>query len=229
MYCTSRVTVSSPFTTCSCAMAQEMADRLTGEAKKESDGLVTKARTDSDKLVGDARSESDKLVGDAKTEADRLLSDAKAKSEAIVKDVHVPETITVAELAHKMSVKASEVIKQLMKLGQMVTMAPCPTCEGQGSVSVELLFMPGTYSVCPDCRGDRFGPETLEVRWQGHTVADLLRLTVSEARETLATLPPGVTVTFLTSPAAAGKLPEGLKAEPAGDGPDGFAKYRLTP
>jgi len=41
--------------------------------------------------------------------------------EAIVRDVYVPETITVAELAHKMSVKASEVIKQLMKLGQMVT------------------------------------------------------------------------------------------------------------
>ncbi len=42
-------------------------------------------------------------------------------TEAIVKEVHVPETITVAELAHKMSVKASEVIKQLMKLGQMCT------------------------------------------------------------------------------------------------------------
>ncbi len=42
-------------------------------------------------------------------------------TEAIVHDVYVPETITVAELAHKMAVKASEVIKQLMKLGQMVT------------------------------------------------------------------------------------------------------------
>jgi translation initiation factor IF-2 len=41
--------------------------------------------------------------------------------EARVIEVHVPETITVAELAHKMAVKASEVIKQLMKLGQMVT------------------------------------------------------------------------------------------------------------
>ncbi len=41
--------------------------------------------------------------------------------EARVLEVHVPETITVAELAHKMSIKASEVIKQLMKLGQMVT------------------------------------------------------------------------------------------------------------
>ncbi len=42
-------------------------------------------------------------------------------AEATVQEVHVPETISVADLAHKMSVKASEVIKQLMKLGQMVT------------------------------------------------------------------------------------------------------------
>ena len=45
----------------------------------------------------------------------------QAPTEAVIKDVYVPETITVAELAHKMSVKASEVIKQLMKLGQMCT------------------------------------------------------------------------------------------------------------
>ena len=44
-----------------------------------------------------------------------------APVEARVIEVHVPETITVAELAHKMAIKASEVIKQLMKLGQMVT------------------------------------------------------------------------------------------------------------
>ncbi len=44
-----------------------------------------------------------------------------APAEARIIEVHVPETITVAELAHKMSVKASEVIKALMKMGQMVT------------------------------------------------------------------------------------------------------------
>ncbi|AKJ29700.1 translation initiation factor IF-2 [Caldimonas brevitalea] len=44
-----------------------------------------------------------------------------APTEAQIHEVHVPETISVADLAHKMSVKASEVIKQLMKLGQMVT------------------------------------------------------------------------------------------------------------
>jgi len=48
-------------------------------------------------------------------------SNFQAPTEAIVKDVYVPETLTVAELAHKMAVKASEVIKHLMKLGQMVT------------------------------------------------------------------------------------------------------------
>ncbi|MFT3665663.1 translation initiation factor IF-2 [Piscinibacter sp.] len=42
-------------------------------------------------------------------------------TEQVVQEVHIPETISVADLAHKMSVKASEVIKQLMKLGQMVT------------------------------------------------------------------------------------------------------------
>ena len=41
--------------------------------------------------------------------------------EALIQEVHIPETISVADLAHKMSVKASEVIKQLMKLGQMVS------------------------------------------------------------------------------------------------------------
>jgi translation initiation factor IF-2 len=46
---------------------------------------------------------------------------APASNEPIVREVHVPETITVADLAHKMSVKAAEVIKALMKLGQMVT------------------------------------------------------------------------------------------------------------
>ncbi|MEN9764026.1 MAG: hypothetical protein RI906_3852, partial [Pseudomonadota bacterium] len=44
-----------------------------------------------------------------------------APSEPVIREVHVPETITVADLAHKMSLKAAEVIKSLMKMGQMVT------------------------------------------------------------------------------------------------------------
>ncbi|MEB0136233.1 translation initiation factor IF-2 [Actimicrobium sp. CCC2.4] len=53
--------------------------------------------------------------------ADDRETNFQAPTEAVIKDVLVPETITVAELAHKMAVKASEVIKHLMKLGQMVT------------------------------------------------------------------------------------------------------------
>jgi translation initiation factor IF-2 len=59
--------------------------------------------------------------GRRSSHTDDRESNFQAPTEAVVKDVHVPETITVAELAHKMSVKASEVIKHLMKLGQMCT------------------------------------------------------------------------------------------------------------
>jgi translation initiation factor IF-2 len=59
--------------------------------------------------------------GRRSSHSDDRETNFQAPTEAVVKDVHVPETITVAELAHKMSVKASEVIKQLMKLGQMCT------------------------------------------------------------------------------------------------------------
>jgi translation initiation factor IF-2 len=52
---------------------------------------------------------------------DTATSAPQMSNEPIVREVHVPETITVADLAHKMSVKAAEVIKALMKLGQMVT------------------------------------------------------------------------------------------------------------
>ncbi|MDQ1816141.1 translation initiation factor IF-2 [Massilia sp. CCM 9210] len=59
--------------------------------------------------------------GRRSSHSDDRETNFQAPTEAVIKDVHVPETITVAELAHKMSVKASEVIKQLMKLGQMCT------------------------------------------------------------------------------------------------------------
>ncbi len=53
--------------------------------------------------------------------ADDARSNFQAPTEPVVREVHVPETVSVADLAHKMAVKASEVIKQMMKLGQMVT------------------------------------------------------------------------------------------------------------
>ncbi len=53
--------------------------------------------------------------------AEKVESNFVAPTEPVIKDVHIPETITVADLAHKMSVKGAEVVKTLMKMGQMVT------------------------------------------------------------------------------------------------------------
>jgi excinuclease ABC subunit A len=57
----------------------------------------------------------------------------------------------------------------------------CTTCEGEGFVSVELLFMPSVYAPCPDCHGARYNAQTLEITWNGKTIADVLGMTVSEA------------------------------------------------
>lgn len=65
----------------------------------------------------------------------------------------------------------------------------CPTCNGAGSLEVELVFLPGSYTQCPDCGGRRYNDETLEVTWHGMTVADVLRLTVDEAVEVFADEP----------------------------------------
>jgi excinuclease ABC subunit A len=59
----------------------------------------------------------------------------------------------------------------------------CPTCQGEGFVSVELLFLPGTYGRCPTCHGDRYNEATLEVRYRDHTIADVLAMTVDTAAE----------------------------------------------
>ena len=59
----------------------------------------------------------------------------------------------------------------------------CPGCEGEGFVSVELLFMASVYAPCPDCHGARYNPKTLEVAYRGKNIAEVLRMTVHEALE----------------------------------------------
>jgi excinuclease ABC subunit A len=57
----------------------------------------------------------------------------------------------------------------------------CETCEGEGFVSVELLFMPSVYAPCPTCHGARYNAQTLEIRWNDKNVAEVLGMTVEEA------------------------------------------------
>ncbi|HEY8322496.1 MAG TPA: excinuclease ABC subunit UvrA [Candidatus Baltobacteraceae bacterium] len=59
----------------------------------------------------------------------------------------------------------------------------CPTCEGEGYVMVELLFLASVYAPCPACHGSRYNPETLAVKYRGLSIAEVLHLTVDAAAE----------------------------------------------
>ncbi|WP_338334892.1 excinuclease ABC subunit UvrA [Xanthomonas euvesicatoria] len=57
----------------------------------------------------------------------------------------------------------------------------CATCEGEGSVYVELLFMPSVYAPCPTCHGARYNAKTLEIALRGRNIAQVLEMTVDQA------------------------------------------------
>ncbi|MFI6904340.1 excinuclease ABC subunit UvrA [Nonomuraea sp. NPDC050394] len=65
----------------------------------------------------------------------------------------------------------------------------CENCQGEGEISIEMLFLPGAGAPCPVCHGRRYNAETLEVRVDGRSIADVLDLTVDAAREALSGLP----------------------------------------
>jgi excinuclease ABC subunit A len=59
----------------------------------------------------------------------------------------------------------------------------CPTCEGEGFVMVELLFLPSVYAPCPTCHGARYNAKTLEIQYEGKNIAEVLGMTVDAAWE----------------------------------------------
>ncbi|HEY1610777.1 MAG TPA: excinuclease ABC subunit UvrA [Paraburkholderia sp.] len=65
----------------------------------------------------------------------------------------------------------------------------CPTCEGEGFVSVELMFMPSVYAPCSTCKGTRYNAPTLDVRWNERNIAEVLDLSVEAACEFFADEP----------------------------------------
>jgi excinuclease ABC subunit A len=57
----------------------------------------------------------------------------------------------------------------------------CETCQGEGFVCVELLFLPSVYAPCPSCKGARYNAKTLEIKIRDKSIADVLAMTVDEA------------------------------------------------
>lgn len=57
----------------------------------------------------------------------------------------------------------------------------CETCRGEGALMVDMLFMPDLYVTCPACEGTRYRPETLEIRYKGYSIAEVLNLTAADA------------------------------------------------
>lgn len=57
----------------------------------------------------------------------------------------------------------------------------CEACQGNGEIAVEMHFLPTVYVTCDVCMGKRFMKETLEVKWKGKSIYDVLRMTVEEA------------------------------------------------
>ncbi|VVE45558.1 translation initiation factor IF-2 [Pandoraea aquatica] len=106
------------------AGAADKKDKKPGAWQKDTDNRNKRGGM---KTRGDASGGSDGWRGGGRggRRGDRHSQDDRnafqAPTEPVVRDVHVPETISVADLAHKMSVKAAEVIKLMMKMGQMVT------------------------------------------------------------------------------------------------------------
>jgi len=65
----------------------------------------------------------------------------------------------------------------------------CETCQGDGHIKVEMHFLADVYVPCQTCKGKRFNAATLEVTYKGHTIADILNLSVHQARDLFASHP----------------------------------------
>ena len=65
----------------------------------------------------------------------------------------------------------------------------CEACQGQGTIKIEMQFLPDIYITCDVCKGKRYNRETLQVRYKGKNIADVLDMTVEEAMEFFGNIP----------------------------------------
>ena len=66
----------------------------------------------------------------------------------------------------------------------------CEACQGDGVLKIEMHFLPDVYVTCDVCHGARYNRETLEVKFKGHSIADVLDMTVEDAAEFFKAVPP---------------------------------------
>ena len=65
----------------------------------------------------------------------------------------------------------------------------CEACQGDGVVKVEMHFLPDVYVACDECLGKRYNRETLEVKYKGKNISEVLNMTIEEAREFFGAIP----------------------------------------
>ena len=66
----------------------------------------------------------------------------------------------------------------------------CEACQGDGVIAIEMHFLPDVYVTCEQCKGRRYNRETLEIKYRGKSIADVLDLTVDQALPLLENFPP---------------------------------------
>jgi excinuclease ABC subunit A len=66
----------------------------------------------------------------------------------------------------------------------------CEACQGDGVIAIEMHFLPNVYVTCEQCKGRRYNRETLDIRYRGKSIADVLDLTVDQALPLLENVPP---------------------------------------
>jgi excinuclease ABC subunit A len=66
----------------------------------------------------------------------------------------------------------------------------CEACQGDGVIAIEMHFLPNVYVTCEQCKGRRYNRETLEIKYRGKSIADVLDLTVDQALPVLENFPP---------------------------------------